>query len=72
VGHQFYPLLKIGHVSHSTLGSDHPIHRVKIEFALESGKINQWLRALTALLEDLGLIPSTHMASHSMLCNSNS
>ena len=26
-----------------------------------------WLRALTVLLEDLGSIPSTHMAAHNCL-----
>lgn len=26
-----------------------------------SGKMAQWLRALAALEEDLGLVPSTHM-----------
>jgi hypothetical protein len=28
---------------------------------LGAGEMTQWIRALTALSEDLGLIPSTHM-----------
>ena len=28
----------------------------------------QWLRALVAVSEDVGLVPSTHMAAHNHLC----
>ena len=31
------------------------------------GEMTQWLRAVAALLEDLGLIPSTHIAAHNCL-----
>ena len=31
---------------------------------LGAGEMAQWLRALTVLPEDLGLIPSTHKAAH--------
>ena len=34
---------------------------------LGAGEMAQWLRALTAPPEDLGSIPSTHMAAHSCL-----
>ena len=32
-----------------------------------TGEMAQWLRALTALSEDPGSIPSTHMAAHNCL-----
>jgi hypothetical protein len=32
-----------------------------------TGEIAQWLRALGALPEGLGLIPSTHMVAHNHL-----
>ena len=32
-----------------------------------AGEMAQWLGALTALPEDLGSIPSTHMAAHNCL-----
>jgi hypothetical protein len=35
------------------------------------GEIALWLRALVALPEDLGSIPSTHMAAHEFVCNSS-
>ncbi|CAH6901579.1 Dclk2 [Phodopus roborovskii] len=38
----------------------------------ETGEMAQWLRALAALPEDLGSVPSTHMATHSCLYNSSS
>jgi hypothetical protein len=34
---------------------------------LGAGEMTQWLRALTAFPEDLGSIPSTHMAAHNCL-----
>jgi hypothetical protein len=33
----------------------------------EEGETAQWLRALAALPEDLGSIPSTHTAAHNCL-----
>ena len=41
---------------------------IRLEVILGTGVIVQWLRALTDLPEDLGSIPSTHMAAHN--CNS--
>jgi hypothetical protein len=32
-----------------------------------AGEVAQWLRALAALSEDLGLISSTYMAAHNCL-----
>jgi hypothetical protein len=34
---------------------------------LEAGEMAQWLRALAALPEDPGSIPSTHMTAHTCL-----
>lgn len=34
---------------------------------LRAGDIVEWLRALAVLVEDLGLIPNTHMATHNHL-----
>jgi hypothetical protein len=40
----------------------------KIRWAtLGAGEMVQWLRELTALPEDLGLIPSTYMVAHNGL-----
>jgi hypothetical protein len=33
----------------------------------EPGEVAQWLRALVALAEDLGSVPSTHMVVHNYL-----
>jgi hypothetical protein len=40
------------------------------EVSLGAKEMTQWLRALVALAENPGLIPSTHMAAHS-ICNSS-
>ena len=32
-----------------------------------TGEVTQWLRALAALPEDPGLIPSTHITAHNFL-----
>ena len=32
-----------------------------------TGEMAQWLKVITALTEDLSLVPSTHMAAHSHL-----
>ena len=39
------------------------VYAVK-DFLKHGGKIAQWLKALTTLPEDLGSIPSIHMAAH--------
>jgi hypothetical protein len=33
----------------------------------KAGEMAQWSRALAALAEDLGLVPSTHMMAHNCL-----
>ena len=32
-----------------------------------AGEVAHWFRALVALAEELGLIPSTHMEAHNLL-----
>jgi hypothetical protein len=39
----------------------------KVFLILGLGEMAQWLKALTALLENRGSIPSTHMAVHTRL-----
>ena len=34
---------------------------------VEAGKEAQWLRVLVALAEDIGLVPSNHMADYNCL-----
>jgi hypothetical protein len=36
----------------------------------QATEMPQWLRAVTALPEDLGLIPSTYMVAHNHSCTS--
>ena len=38
-----------------------------LRYIIGSGEVAQWLRGLTALPEDPGSIPSTHMDTHNCL-----
>ena len=50
--------------SHS-MGSLEPLGMSRV--SLGAGELSLWLRALVALAEDLGLIPSSHVTAHSCL-----
>jgi hypothetical protein len=43
---------------------------LKNKLKLRAEEMAQWLRALAVLLENLGSIPSTHMAAHNCLSSS--
>jgi hypothetical protein len=48
-----------------------PIKISKEKFDLRAGEMAQHLRALTALAEDVGLIPGTHIRELTTACNSS-
>jgi hypothetical protein len=63
--------LSQGHLSHQQyqIFTIHNSSKISYEVAMKiilwgAGEMAQQLRALTALPEDLGSIPSTHMAAH--------
>lgn len=61
---QNYPCL---HEFQAILGYMRVCLKKKKKKVVRAGKVAQWLRAFAALVEDPGLVPSTHMTSYNCL-----